>query len=63
MLRAIARAVNRIVKDGYVTVDGRDIPVELFLGGNYKVLKLITKIRSPSCPQKVQLAIKHMHVK
>ena len=29
---------NEIIKEGKVSIDGRDIPVELFLGGDYKVL-------------------------
>lgn len=31
------KAVNNIIKKGCVTVDGRDIEIEMFLGGDYKV--------------------------
>jgi hypothetical protein len=31
------RTVNRIIKEGKITVCERDIPVEKFLGGDYKV--------------------------
>ena len=29
--------MNRIVKEGVVEVDGKDVPVEMYLGGDYKV--------------------------
>jgi len=35
--REIFDAVNSIVKEGKVTIDGIDVPIELFLGGDYKV--------------------------
>lgn len=33
--------MNRIVKEGVVEVDGKDVPVEMYLGGDYKFLLLI----------------------
>jgi hypothetical protein len=34
-------AIDKIVKEGKITVDECEIPVEIFLGGDYKVLVII----------------------
>ena len=34
-------AINKIIKEGKITVDECKIPVEIFLGGDYKVLVII----------------------
>lgn len=33
----IFKDVNKIVKDGAIDVDGKNVPVEIYLGGDYKV--------------------------
>ena len=33
-------SVNRIIEDGKITVCDTDIPVEIFLGGDYKVITI-----------------------
>ncbi len=33
----IFSTTNKIIKEGKILVDGFDIPVEIFLGGDYKV--------------------------
>ncbi len=34
----VFQAINRIIKDGKLCVNGHDIPVEFYLGGDYKVI-------------------------
>lgn len=29
--------MNQLLDDGKISIDGKDIPVEIFLGGDYKV--------------------------
>lgn len=35
--KLLVQQANRIIKEGEVSIDGRDTPIELFLGGDYKV--------------------------
>ena len=35
----IFRQVNNVIDKGKVSVEGKDIPVDVFLGGDYKVHK------------------------
>lgn len=37
----IFKQVNDLTKKKKVTIDGRDMPVEVFLGGDYKVQSVI----------------------
>ena len=34
--------MNKLVKDGKITIDGNDVQVEMFLGGDYKVILVHT---------------------
>ena len=36
-LANIIKEVNGLVKDGEITVDGKTVKLEIFLGGDYKV--------------------------
>ena len=36
--------VNRIVKEGTLDVDGKDVPIEMYLGGDYKVAEFLRAI-------------------
>ena len=33
--------VNDIIKSGYITVNGKRVDIEMFLGGDYKVINII----------------------
>ena len=33
--------VNDIIKNGYITVSGKRADIEMFLGGDYKVINII----------------------
>ena len=33
--------VNKLIVDGKITIDGKDIQVEILLGGDYKVYNVI----------------------
>ena len=33
--------VNDIIKSGYITVNGKQVDIEMFLGGDYKVINII----------------------
>jgi len=33
--------MNQLLDDGKISIDGKDIPVEIFLGGDYKFLLLV----------------------
>ena len=35
----IFRQVNHVIDKGKVSIEGKDIPVDVFLGGDYKVYK------------------------
>ena len=37
--------INSVVKNGKINVDGKDIPVEMFLGGDYKFLLMAMGLR------------------
>lgn len=39
-LKNIAKDVNELTKDGYITVDGEKVPIKILLGGDYKVCSL-----------------------
>ena len=32
------KQINNIIKKGLITVDGREVPIDMFLGGDYKSL-------------------------
>ena len=36
--------VNDIIKNGYITVSGKRVDIEMFLGGDYKVINIIQKV-------------------
>lgn len=36
-LKNVAKDVNDLVKDGYIEVDGKNVPIKILLGGDYKV--------------------------
>ena len=36
--------VNDIIKSGYITVNGKRVDIEMFLGGDYKVINIIEKV-------------------
>ena len=35
--RDVFDSVNKLIRDGKICVNGKDIPVEIYLGGDYKV--------------------------
>lgn len=37
----IFKAVNQLASQGKILIDGREIPIEIFLGGDYKVESFI----------------------
>ena len=44
--RDVFKEVNEIQDRGYITVDGNQVEIELFLGGDYKVIITSTKHQS-----------------
>ena len=38
--------VNDIIKSGYITVSGKQVDIEMFLGGDYKVINIIQQVTS-----------------
>ena len=34
------KSINKIIRDGKINVDGQDILVDMFLGGDYKVYNI-----------------------
>ena len=44
---AIFSTLNDIIKQGHIKVDDIDVPVEIFVGGDYKVIKLAFQINFP----------------
>jgi hypothetical protein len=36
--------VNELIKKGQVSINGKDVPIEVFLGGDYKVQLYYKKV-------------------
>ena len=36
----VFRDVNEVIEDGHITIEEEKVPVEIFLSGDYKVIKL-----------------------